>query len=1064
MQRKYKVIGDNANPYLDFNHPMVIPGNKDFADDYANTNVELALCSVPYDPGLVKVGQREVYGLGNVAMFDSVSARDNWLENRFTNGVRLESKVGKLGDLKSNFAADAEILLPMPKNRVIGFNYLRVRFVDMPDEGGDFIRDYFYFMRIVSDSVAVNTTKVLLILDSWNTFIYHTPIKALKLKRGHYPIANSSVDDYLADPINNSGLLLAGDVNFQPDEYANVVSGWRHSMANSSGDSLFACVVCSVDFTSDALADFTVSLNGSLLNGLPQDALWGFRAGDNCANLASFVAMIANDFPHLVDSFKGIFLLDEKFLKTANGNSVDDQADWFDFNGFSMVRLATVNNFVDCMLSKEDFNYPPEYAHLAKLYTSPYAVLRVTNFLGEGFSLAIENTGVGFGGDTTISTVENAVRFITGFTSIGSATAMRRIGYNNLPGADTFIGDKRSMYMLNERIPLFYITVNSGDFDKSRNRYVYDQMALEARTLYGNSVAAANTELANEQARIAAELANALNSANANRDNALDAAVKDKANDANQAITARDNALAAAGTNLANALRSAEANRTAGINSANANLASTSAIAAAKRDNTINSANANMQVANITANELYAAQDIGIYTNNENYRFDNIYNQREVDITLDDLNTKYSFGEEAAREKKDYGNFVMLDTVNAEKEAREMEVAATNLFTQQSVYSSVTNMLTSGWNFGYTGEPSLGGVVASGILGSSGGLALAASGFGFSSPVNRQISFNNTTSAIAIGLDARRAEIMKNQNDFVYERDWFWNYMYRTHEANQTYDRFNNHDDLARNMRDLNNEVLRRETNNKVPAMLSKQQTVTGADIANANRLYAAEVGAADTVAGADIANANASYNAAASNANANYATDSANANRSYGTAVDNANREYDTAVGIANRLRDANIANANRAATAGLENAGRKNATDLQIAQASLDASLANIEAAKNTAAMKPAATSYPNNREPWDMRPVGWKLSVERQCDTAIQQTGDYFLRWGYALNKYIPFTGFNLMSRFTYWECEEVVFDNNSIADAYLDSVRMLLLGGVTVWRNPDYIYTTTIYDNR
>lgn len=92
------------------------------------------------------------------------------------------------------------------------------------------------------------------------------------------------------------------------------------------------------------------------------------------------------------------------------------------------------------------------------------------------------------------------------------------------------------------------------------------------------------------------------------------------------------------------------------------------------------------------------------------------------------------------------------------------------------------------------------------------------------------------------------------------------------------------------------------------------------------------------------------------------------------------------------------------------------------------------------------------------------GIQIKVRTQPDAAIRQTGDFFLRFGYAFNGVWSFDGnWNIGKKFTYWKCADIWTSSLSIPDAYADMLRFFLLGGVTVWRKPEYIGNTTIYDN-
>lgn len=94
---------------------------------------------------------------------------------------------------------------------------------------------------------------------------------------------------------------------------------------------------------------------------------------------------------------------------------------------------------------------------------------------------------------------------------------------------------------------------------------------------------------------------------------------------------------------------------------------------------------------------------------------------------------------------------------------------------------------------------------------------------------------------------------------------------------------------------------------------------------------------------------------------------------------------------------------------------------------------------------------------------KPQALFANVVTQNDGAIKQAGDQFLRYGYALNESWQLEDFNVMPKFTYWKCSDLWAYGLNIPDEYVDMVRVLLMQGVTVWRKPEYIGVTSIYEN-
>lgn len=95
--------------------------------------------------------------------------------------------------------------------------------------------------------------------------------------------------------------------------------------------------------------------------------------------------------------------------------------------------------------------------------------------------------------------------------------------------------------------------------------------------------------------------------------------------------------------------------------------------------------------------------------------------------------------------------------------------------------------------------------------------------------------------------------------------------------------------------------------------------------------------------------------------------------------------------------------------------------------------------------------------------VKPAGVWCNVVTQPFDCIAQAGQQMLRYGYTYDGSVDFTTFNVMKKFSYWKVADIWCNGQNIPDAWVDDVRNLLLRGVTVWSKPEYINTTSIYDN-
>lgn len=95
---------------------------------------------------------------------------------------------------------------------------------------------------------------------------------------------------------------------------------------------------------------------------------------------------------------------------------------------------------------------------------------------------------------------------------------------------------------------------------------------------------------------------------------------------------------------------------------------------------------------------------------------------------------------------------------------------------------------------------------------------------------------------------------------------------------------------------------------------------------------------------------------------------------------------------------------------------------------------------------------------------KPFGLSFNAVTQSRNAIRQAAEQFMRYGYALNMQWRLSSFNVMPRFSYWKCSSVYCDDSGIYEGGQAMVKSILERGVTVWRDPDDIGVTSIYENK
>lgn len=92
------------------------------------------------------------------------------------------------------------------------------------------------------------------------------------------------------------------------------------------------------------------------------------------------------------------------------------------------------------------------------------------------------------------------------------------------------------------------------------------------------------------------------------------------------------------------------------------------------------------------------------------------------------------------------------------------------------------------------------------------------------------------------------------------------------------------------------------------------------------------------------------------------------------------------------------------------------------------------------------------------------GYSLRFKMVNLNALRTLGNFWLRYGYAINQFIPMpSSLHCMSKFTYWKLSETYIGQGAFPEGFKQIIRGVFEKGVTVWKNPDDIGHTSLADN-
>lgn len=495
----------------------------------------------------------------NVVKFDGDAARDAWFD-------ALEGEVVNL-DTMFNVKPDGASKVPVPVTSAQGYNYLVVDLPRMTSDAqplayaaGDRKRRYCYFIQD-AQQLSPNSTRLILTLDVWTTYINEMQFDYVLLERGHAPVAASSVADYLANPRDNSAYLLSDDVNTGGEPYVETA----RAVKNYSAETQRACIATYADlqgYFGTASAPEVPAISAPDVSGVLAPRVYSVAVDD----LHPFLRALETNAPWMKQTVLGVFFAPSDLLT---------QSAPFTLWGVSITVLDAVQKIEPFMQpGVADFGYPAQAAGFAKLYTYPYAAIRIGDERGQTSTVRIEDLGAN--GIQLASAVNLVMPYISiDAHLLGIAGATDSLTFQTVEGRTYSYGGAWGEYLKSWNLPVMqvtqsaasraaYTTVYSRAHAKlaadnalasslASNSTAYTNVGNSAKNVTDNNAigTAANTAVtknANDWALTGASASNTKLNADCSSDNATSTSMTGLKNDVVAITTANNNAAAIAAT------------------------------------------------------------------------------------------------------------------------------------------------------------------------------------------------------------------------------------------------------------------------------------------------------------------------------------------------------------------------------------------------------------------------------------------------------------------------------------------------------------------------------------
>ena len=446
----------------------------------------------------------------NVVYFETKDKRDEWLDKQ--DGITRE--------LSTMFRlyANGDIKVDIPIDECMNYNYLVIDYEQAPLQtvNSGYQRMCYFISDMKQDSI--NTTRLYLSIDYWTSYIYDMGISYVNLLRGHAPMIESKIKDYLDNPIENSEYLLTPDVNYgsmqrvvytQEDIFNDdeVLLGF---LTNASMEMNWSYEESYIEDDETVIVEHKITPTAAWESSQAFSSVDIFVLDDALTSperWQSFREAIVLQCPQFLQTVKGMFIIPKKLVTVSTA---------FTFCGFPCHFLATsydrtISNF---NLTKDKFGFSDEYADITKLYTYPYSCLEVNDFKGNTTILKIEDT-VGTLETHTIMCDMYPFLNVEAYLLGHGGTTRSTVTFKNNYESTFNIGGRYYDFSTKWSIPVFSVQLESNVGNEQSGGFIDNDWELKGKVAADNNIA--NTNLRNNLLQSNTDESNSLIAGNAEK-------------------------------------------------------------------------------------------------------------------------------------------------------------------------------------------------------------------------------------------------------------------------------------------------------------------------------------------------------------------------------------------------------------------------------------------------------------------------------------------------------------------------------------------------------------------
>lgn len=494
----------------------------------------------------------------------------NWADERARDAY-LGGIDGRTVELSQGFVRTQldRVAVNVPYDVALTYNYV---YMKVPTLTGDELLEHETAAGIrtvcafISECVyqAPSTTLLVLDVDVWTTYLPHLSTSAVMLERGHAPMYKTTASEYLTDPVNKCADLLTPDVDyagsditrggaFEPLSTSQLVyviaSPIPHdqllsiTQATSQSDTPatyydltarngYQVGVSGYTWPSDGKSYAGMNIPASVTRAEGSAPTGLYYYGIYAANVNhGALETIASLLPVFITSAVAAYVV------PANLIGISEQ---YVVGGFSIYKVTSeyrLQGGPTFTLSKSMFGYPERYADIAKLYTFPYAHLEISDDLGNGINLHVEDCHGNIESMQALSVIWPTLAWEVALTNVASVAGDVTYSWRKLTaGAEshTLPGADFMRFLLSYDVPTYALRLTAKR-EAALGGYADAQARRESAIVsYQSAMRSANTGLENALASNATAKTNSDASADTALTNVQNTGVAQTTNTATQ--------------------------------------------------------------------------------------------------------------------------------------------------------------------------------------------------------------------------------------------------------------------------------------------------------------------------------------------------------------------------------------------------------------------------------------------------------------------------------------------------------------------------------------------------